>query len=95
MPFLELNNLTCRFGDKAALLHFNLSVKKGEIMSLLGPSGCGKTTTLRLIAGFLSPSEGKILIQGRDVTRCLQSNGRWEWCFSLTLFSRISTYLKM
>ena len=68
MPFLELNNLTCRFGDKTALLRFNLSVKKGEIMSLLGPSGCGKTTTLRLIAGFLSPYEGKILVQGRDVT---------------------------
>jgi len=68
MPFLELKNLTCRFGDKAALLNFSLRIEKGEIMSLLGPSGCGKTTTLRLIAGFLSPSEGEILIRGRDVT---------------------------
>jgi ABC-type Fe3+/spermidine/putrescine transport system ATPase subunit len=68
MPFLELNNLTCRFGDQTALLHFSLCLEQGEIMSLLGPSGCGKTTTLRLIAGFLSPLEGKILVQGRDIT---------------------------
>ncbi len=68
MSFLELHNLTCRFGDKAALLDFSLSVDQGEIMSLLGPSGCGKTTTLRLIAGFLSPSAGNIFVRGRDIT---------------------------
>ena len=68
MPFLELRNLTCRFGDKVALLNFSLNVEKGEIVSLLGPSGCGKTTTLRLIAGFLFPTEGTILVGGRDVT---------------------------
>ncbi|MFN8007014.1 MAG: ABC transporter ATP-binding protein [Terriglobia bacterium] len=68
MSFLELHHLTCRFGDKVALSDFSLSVQQGEVMSLLGPSGCGKTTTLRLIAGFLFPSSGKILVDRQDIT---------------------------
>jgi ABC-type Fe3+/spermidine/putrescine transport system ATPase subunit len=68
MPLLELKNLTARFDSLIALDDLNLSVEEGEFLSLLGPSGCGKTTTIRLIAGFLSPSTGRILLEGRDIT---------------------------
>ena len=68
MPHLELKNLTRQFGSQTALDDLNLSIEKGELISLLGPSGCGKTTTIRLIAGFLDPSRGSVWISGRDVT---------------------------
>ncbi len=68
MPHLELKNLTQRFGSQTALDDLNLSIEKGELISLLGPSGCGKTTTIRLIAGFLEPTRGSVWIGGRDIT---------------------------
>src|SRR5262245_14922320 len=68
MPLLELQNLTQRFGDLTALDNLNLSVDAGEFLSLLGPSGCGKTTTIRLIAGFLTPTAGRVLVSGREIT---------------------------
>ena len=62
------------FGDKAVLNDVNLSVRKGEFVTILGPSGCGKTTLLRLIAGFQTASEGIITIAGKDITQtCLLS----------------------
>ena len=57
------------FGDKAVLNDVNLSVRKGEFVTILGPSGCGKTTLLRLIAGFQTASEGVINIAGKDITQ--------------------------
>ena len=57
------------FGDKAVLNDVNLSVRKGEFVTILGPSGCGKTTLLRLIAGFQTASEGVITIAGEDITQ--------------------------
>lgn len=69
MSFLKLENLTVAYGkDDPVLKNLNLSVEKGEFVSLLGPSGCGKTTTLRTIAGFLKPLSGRVLIAGRDYT---------------------------
>lgn len=68
MAYLELNNINKVFGKTIAVEDFNLQVKKGELVSFLGPSGCGKTTTLRMVAGFEIPSEGKIIINGEDVT---------------------------
>ena len=68
MPLLQLQNLTQRFDDLTALDNFNLSVEQGEFISLLGPSGCGKTTTIRLVAGFLTPTQGRIVVNGRDIT---------------------------
>ena len=68
MAFLELTNITKRFVNFTAVEDFNLKVDKGEFVSFLGPSGCGKTTTLRMIAGFETPTSGKILINGEDVT---------------------------
>ena len=67
MAFLELINITKRFNKFVAVEDFNLKVEKGEFVSFLGPSGCGKTTTLRMIAGFETATEGKILINGEDV----------------------------
>ena len=57
------------FGDKAVLNDVNLSVRKGEFVTILGPSGYGKTTLLRLIAGFQTASEGVITIAGKDITQ--------------------------
>jgi spermidine/putrescine transport system ATP-binding protein len=59
---------TKRFGDVTAVDAVTLEIPGGEFFSMLGPSGCGKTTTLRMIAGFEMPDEGRILLQGRDVT---------------------------
>ncbi len=68
MTHLALTNISKRFGDFTAVHDFNLGVNKGEFVSFLGPSGCGKTTTLRMIAGFETPSTGTITIEGVDIT---------------------------
>ena len=66
--FLVFENVTKRFGDFVAVKNASFAVSKGEIFSLLGPSGCGKTTLLRMVAGFASPDEGRILLNGKDIT---------------------------
>ena len=75
MSFLNLDHLQKSFGATKVVHDFNLSVDKGEFVSFLGPSGCGKTTVLRMVAGFETPTEGRILIDGQDVTR-LRPNQR-------------------
>ena len=65
---LELIGLNKILGGRVIIENLNLTVKKGEMVSLLGPSGCGKTTTLRMIAGFLIPDSGNIILDGKDVT---------------------------
>jgi iron(III) transport system ATP-binding protein len=65
---LVLRDLTCRFGTVTAVDHASLALARGEFVSLLGPSGCGKTTTLRMIAGFLDPTEGVIELDGRTIS---------------------------
>jgi spermidine/putrescine transport system ATP-binding protein len=66
-PSVELEDVTKRFGDFEAVRALSLSVASGEFFTLLGPSGCGKTTTLRMVAGFENPTEGRILLDGVDV----------------------------
>jgi putative spermidine/putrescine transport system ATP-binding protein len=66
--FLALTGIRKTFGAEAVVKDFNLTVERGELVTFLGPSGCGKTTTLRMIAGFETPTEGSIRIGGRDVT---------------------------
>src|SRR5262245_52903583 len=66
---LTLDNLSKRFPSGVVGLDgIDLEVGAGELVSLLGPSGCGKTTTLRVIAGFESPTSGRVRLDGRDVT---------------------------
>jgi spermidine/putrescine transport system ATP-binding protein len=66
-PLLEIQRVTRRFGDFAAVDDVSLAVEAGEFFTLLGPSGCGKTTLLRMIAGFDLPDEGRILLNGEDL----------------------------
>jgi len=68
MADLELRDLSKTFGHVTAVDRIELAVETGELVALLGPSGCGKTTTLRMIAGFVIPTGGAILVQGRDIT---------------------------
>ena len=67
MPEIILKNITKRFGKSVAVDNLNLVIKDGDFVSLLGPSGCGKTTTLRMIAGLETPTEGEIYIDGKLV----------------------------
>ena len=70
MAFLSLENIEAGYEKgKAILSGYNLSVEQGKLVSLLGPSGCGKTTTLRTIAGFIRPTQGRVSIAGKDYTR--------------------------
>ena len=68
MSRLVLTDVSRRFGPVTAVDRFSLTLPPGEFVSLLGPSGCGKTTTLRMIAGFLAPSEGTIAMDGRVIS---------------------------
>ena len=69
MAFLEIEHLRKTFGVLAVVEDFDLAVERGEFISFLGPSGCGKTTTLRMVAGFETPTSGVIRIDGKDVTK--------------------------
>ena len=65
---ITLENISVDFGSERVLNKISLIIKDKEFVTLLGPSGCGKTTTLRIIAGFIEPSEGKVLFEGKDMT---------------------------
>ncbi|WP_413467270.1 ABC transporter ATP-binding protein [Mycolicibacterium sp. 120270] len=66
---MEIDNVTKRFSDYVAVKEADFSIASGEFFSMLGPSGCGKTTTLRMIAGFETPTEGAIRLEGKDVSK--------------------------
>ncbi len=65
---VRLEGLVKRYGDVTAVERIDLEIREGEFFSMLGPSGSGKTTTLRMIAGFEAPTEGRVLLHGQDVT---------------------------
>lgn len=65
---VRLEGVTKRFGDQVAVDNVSLEIRDGEFFSLLGPSGCGKTTLLRMIAGFDTPDQGRVIIGGKDMT---------------------------
>ena len=67
LPLLRIENLSKQFGASTAVDHLSLEIYQGEFFALLGPSGCGKTTLLRLIAGFETPSAGRILLDKIDL----------------------------
>lgn len=64
---LSLKNVSKTLGGKTILDDISLDIRKGEFVTLLGPSGCGKTTTLRILAGFLSPDSGSVMLEGKDI----------------------------
>ena len=86
-----LENITKAYGNQVVLKNLNLSVQRGELVALLGSSGCGKTTALRLIAGFLTPEKGKVLIGGQDYTYKLPNQRNTSMVFqSYALFPHMS-----
>ncbi|MCP9269041.1 ferric ABC transporter ATP-binding protein [Xenorhabdus sp. XENO-1] len=89
--FVELKNVTKRFGSNAVIDSLNLSIPQGHMVTLLGPSGCGKTTVLRLVAGLEKPSEGNIFIDSEDVTeRSIQQRDICMVFQSYALFPHMS-----
>ena len=67
-PFIRIENVTKKFNDFVAVNNVSLDIYKGELFALLGGSGCGKTTLLRMLSGFESPTEGRVWIDGQDMT---------------------------
>ena len=67
-PMVSVRSVTKRFGTFTAVDDVSLDIRAGEFITLLGPSGCGKTTLLRMIGGFETPTAGRVLLDGRDVT---------------------------
>ena len=67
-PIISFENVSKRFGKMVAVDNVSLTITEGEFFCLLGPSGCGKTTLLRMLAGFETPSEGRVLIDGQDIS---------------------------
>jgi putative spermidine/putrescine transport system ATP-binding protein len=84
MAFLTLQGISKRYGDFTAIEHIDLDVERGELLALLGPSGCGKTTTLQMVAGFVSPTTGRILLDGRDITTSVPRSAASASCSRAT-----------
>ncbi len=100
--YLVFDKVTKQFGNVVAVDHLTLSVSKGEFIVLLGPSGCGKTTTLRLVAGLERPTEGRIFLQGKDITQLHPRERNVAMVFQdyalyphMTLFENIAYPLKL
>jgi ABC-type nitrate/sulfonate/bicarbonate transport system ATPase subunit len=90
---IELESVGKNFGKPAAVRNMTLSILEGEFFSLLGPSGCGKTTTLRMIAGFEVPDEGRILLQGQNGASLSPNRRRVNMVFQqYALFPHMSIY---
>ena len=90
---IALEGVSKRFGKHEAVRDVSLSIREGEFFSLLGPSGCGKTTTLRMIAGFEVPDQGRILLQGEDVTSLFSNKRPVNMVFQqYALFPHMSIY---
>ena len=68
MAGVTLSKITKTYGEVRAVDAVSLHIRNGELLALLGPSGCGKTTTLRMIAGFVTPTEGQIRFGEQEVT---------------------------
>ena len=102
MALLELKNITAGYDQNIILKDFDISVEKGEFVSLLGSSGCGKTTCLRLIAGFSEPMGGQIIFNGQDYTKVPLHKRNFGFVFQsyalfphLTVFDNVAFGLKM
>jgi len=93
LVLLKLENIQAGYDDNIVLDNFNLEVQEGELVSFLGPSGCGKTTTLRVIAGFVTPDKGKVYFSGQDYTPLSVHKKNFGFVFqSYALFPHLSVY---
>ena len=91
--YLQLDKLTLAYGDTVAVKDLDLTIEKGELVALLGPSGCGKTTTMRSIAGLLTPASGRINLDGTDITRVSANKRNVGLVFqSYALFPHLTVY---
>lgn len=91
MPTLAAKGIAVRFRAIEALKDINIDVAEGAFVTLLGPSGCGKTTLLNVISGFLQPTQGQILIDGKDVTKDRPEDRDTAMCFqSYALFPHLN-----
>jgi len=72
-PTLELSGITGGYGSTTVLRDVSLSVPRGSVVALLGPNGAGKSTTMRMASGLLRPQQGRVMLEGRDVTRATPS----------------------
>src|SRR5947208_1761145 len=90
---IALEGVSKGFGETRAVRDVTVAIGEGEFFSLLGPSGCGKTTTLRMIAGFEVPDEGRIVLQGQDVTSVSANRRKVNMVFQqYALFPHMSIY---
>lgn len=93
MSLLSLEHVSVAYDNRLILEDFNLSLAKGQLLSLLGPSGCGKTTTLRLIAGFLNAEAGTFMFSGKDYTKVPVEKRNFGFVFqNYALFPHLSVY---
>ena len=78
---IRLEGITKKFGEHLIIPTLDLTINDGEFVTLLGPSGCGKTTLLRMIAGLETPTTGKVILDGKDITKLPQcQHGFPELC---------------
>ena len=102
LPFLQIQDVVKDFGGGAvAVNHVSIDIAKGEIFALLGSSGCGKTTLLRMLAGFETPTSGRIVLEGRDIAGMAPYDRPFNMMFQsyalfphLTVFENIAFGLK-
>ena len=66
---IQFRNIVMNFDDQLVLKNINLDIRENEFVTLLGPSGCGKTTLLRILGGFLEPTEGEVIFDGEDIAK--------------------------
>ncbi len=93
MSSILINHVTKRFGDFTAVSDLSLDIAEGEFVALLGPSGCGKTTTMNMIAGLESPSEGQILFNGKDLSGIRIQDRNVGFVFqNYAIFTHLSVY---
>jgi ABC-type Fe3+/spermidine/putrescine transport system ATPase subunit len=93
MATLSLVGISKTFDNNRVVRDINLDVRSGELFSILGPSGCGKTTLLRMIAGFETPTEGRVLLGGRDITLLIPQQRRIGMVFqNYALFPHMTVF---
>ncbi|GKQ43004.1 spermidine/putrescine import ATP-binding protein PotA [Companilactobacillus sp. RD055328] len=93
MALLEMKNITKIFDDNVVLNNIDIEIEKGKFYSILGPSGSGKTTILRLMAGFMEPSSGKIIFEGKNISQLPANKRNMNTVFqNYSLFPHLNVY---